>query len=133
MEGAYYSITFHLLSGVLTNDEIVIVRDHLVSGHFKFYSLVAAQVMPNHVLLILQPTVGYGLVRIMKGIKGVTAKLINQGREDTGSLWLEEYYDRIIRSPKELDKQLKYIYENPLRAGLTEDPSDYPGWWQNNE
>lgn len=66
----------------------------------------------------------------MKGIKGVSAHLLNFKRGTSGSLWYDESFDRIIRNQKELDEKLKYIYENPLRAGIVERPEDYWGWFQ---
>ncbi len=33
-------------------------------------------------------------------------------------IWQRNYYDRIIRNEKELDKIKKYIFENPLKWEL---------------
>ncbi len=33
-------------------------------------------------------------------------------------IWQRNYYDRIIRNEKELDKIRKYIFENPLKWEL---------------
>jgi len=85
--------------------------------------------MPNHVHLILKPNENYSLSRIMKGIKGVTARLINIHRSSSGTLWLDESFDRIIRNQREFDEKLKYMYENPVSAGLVDNGDDYCGWF----
>ena len=105
------------------------MRDHITTGHDKFYRLYAVQVMSSHVHLILQPKTGYSLSQIMNGIKGVTSRLVNQNRVARGHLWREESYDRIIRNEKELLEKIKYMYENPVKAGVVDDGNKYPGWF----
>ena len=43
-------------------------------------------------------------------------------------LWQEGYYDRFIRSEKELQEVIRYMAYNPVRAGLATQPEDYPYW-----
>ena len=131
IEGSYYHLVFQLKIAKLSNAEIVMVLKHIREGHEKYYRLIAAQIMPDHAHLILQPIEGYSLPRVMKGIKSTTARMINRFRNRTGSVWKENYFDRIIRSPKDLDEKLNYMLENPIRAGLVEDGWDYLGWFFN--
>ncbi len=65
----------------------------------------------------------------MKGIKGKTARLLNQGRRSKGSVWQAESFDRIVRDQAELDEKLEYMLNNPVKAGLTADPWNYAGWY----
>ena len=74
-----------------------------------FYILIAEVVMPDHTHLLLTPSGGYSLSQIMKGIKGVSARKVNQMRNTTGTVWQDEYYDRIIRDQKELDEKIHYF------------------------
>ena len=78
--------------------------------------------MPDHVHLIMNPLDDFSLSRIMKGIKGVSARLLNQYRNTSGNIWLDESFDRIIRDEEEFDQKLKYMFENPVRADLVENP-----------
>jgi len=78
LAGSVYYVTFRLASGELATAERKIVLDHVKSGHARFYELAAAVVMPDHVHLILKPHDGFTVSRIMKGIKGVSARLLNQ-------------------------------------------------------
>jgi putative transposase len=43
-------------------------------------------------------------------------------------LWQESYFDRTIRSEESLPDIVKYIIENPLRAGLVATLQEYPHW-----
>ena len=129
IEGAYYFITFKAYSGNFTLQEIEVILDIIRSGHTERYKLIAAQVMSNHVHLILQPNTGIPLSEVMRWIKGVTARRINQCRGKKGSIWMIDYFDRIIRSQSDLNEKLKYMYENPVRNELIEKPESYKGWY----
>jgi len=109
------------------------VKNHIVSGGGRYYHLLAAQVMPDHVHLLLRPCRNFSLSRILKGIKGTTARLVNLRRGTRGSLWQEEYFDEIVRTRKELRDKLNYMFRNPVKSGLTRDPWKYPGWYVNRE
>jgi REP element-mobilizing transposase RayT len=41
-------------------------------------------------------------------------------------LWAKGYYDRIVREDEYLARYVEYIRENPVRAGLVSDATDYP-------
>ncbi|HLA85155.1 MAG TPA: transposase [Thermoguttaceae bacterium] len=131
LSGSVYYVTFHLASGELTETERQLVSDHVKSGHGRFYDLAAATVMPDHVHLILKPRDGFTLSRILKGIKGASARLLNQRRNATGRVWQEESWDRILRDPAEFDEKLQYMYNNPVKAGLVVAPDTYDGWFYN--
>ena len=133
LEGASYFVTFRLAASPLAEEEILLVRDHIISGGTKFYDLIAAAVLPSHVHLLLRPRKGVSLSRAMKGIKGVTARSLNQRRGRRGSLWQDESYDRIVRDERELFEKLNYMLLNAVKAELTTDPENYVGWFLNRE
>lgn len=122
-------VTFRLLRGELTPTERRTVRDHITAGHGRYYDLAAAVVMPDHVHLLLAPHAGYELSRVMKGIKGVSAKRLNEARGTSGPVWQDESWDRIVRDAAEFDEKLAYMLNNPVKAGLFEDGMRYGGWW----
>jgi hypothetical protein len=62
----------------------------------------------------------------MKGIKGVAARLINQSRNSTGTVWQDESWDRIIRDEREFETKLQYMADNPVKAGLVRQIEEYP-------
>ena len=131
VEGAIYFVTFRLKSGVLSRSEQQIVFNHIRYGNGKFCLLIAVVVMPDHVHLIFKPLKAFSLSRIMKGIKGVSARFVNKSRNSRGPLWQDESYDRIMRNVGELHQKINYMYYNPVRAGLIEDPDEYPFWYYN--
>ena len=126
LNGATYFVTFRLLVGVLSDTERQMMIDHLLEGDGVFYSLDTAVVMPDHCHLLIRPKQGYDLSRVMKGIKGVSAKKINQSRGARGSIWQDESQDRIMRDEEEAIEKARYILENSVRAGLVEKASNYP-------
>lgn len=105
--------------------------NHLKSGDNKFYHLLAAIVMPDHVHLILITKNDNTLSQIMKGIKGKSAREINKVRNAKGSIWQDESFDRIIRDENELLEKLNYMLNNPVKAGLADDAWQYHGWYFN--
>ncbi len=120
-------MTFRTSKGMLSVDEQGAVLKHVKKGDGEFYDLTAAVVMPDHVHLLLTPKEEYTLSRIMKGIKGGSARRINTMRHHSGRVWQHESYDRIVRDEDELLEKVEYLFNNPLKAGLTDDPLNYPG------
>jgi REP element-mobilizing transposase RayT len=95
--------------------------------------LHAIVVMPDHVHMILTPlTMGgsvVSLVEILRGIKGASARFINQKLGHEGSVWQEESFDHVLRASEALDQKTLYILENPVRQGLIDDWHNYRWIW----
>ncbi len=73
--------------------------------------------MPNHVHVLL--TAHVAVPRLLASLKGITAKRANQILGLCGRpFWQEESYDHVVRNGPEFQRILKYIEENPVRAGL---------------
>jgi putative transposase len=88
------------------------------------YALHAFVVMPNHVHVLAAPAVALSI--LTKSLKGITAKRANTMLALTGSpFWQEESYDHLVRHAQEFDKIRNYIEENPVRAGLVREASEY--------
>jgi putative transposase len=43
-------------------------------------------------------------------------------------LWQKSYFDRTLRSDEDLAAVIRYVIENPVRAGLATVPAEYPHW-----
>ena len=127
--GLAYHLTFALKAGRLSAEEIKLVLDHIRAGDPEFYELFAAAVMPNHVHVLLQPRPGVELVRIVKGMKGASARKINQARGAKGQVWKEECYDRIVRDQEDFEVKVQYLLNNPVKAGLVKDGLQYEGMY----
>jgi putative transposase len=90
----------------------------------RVYTLDAYCVMPNHVHLVCKPLSNEGRVfslsKIMQALKGFTAWQANRLLKRKGDFWQHENYDHVVRDEKELEQIVKYVLNNPLRAGLPE-------------
>ena len=92
-----------------------------VLGHYVLHAFV---VMPNHVHFLITPK--SELPKIMKSIKGITARRANAMLSLAGSrFWQEESYDGLVRDEHEFKKIGNYIEENPVGAGLVRTSSEY--------
>jgi REP element-mobilizing transposase RayT len=129
MPGSTYFITFRTKTGELTPAERTLVLQHLQTGDGKYYSLCSAVIMPDHVHLLITPNEGIELPRIMRGIKGVSARQINDLRGSNGEVWQDECFDRIVRDQNELDEKLNYMLNNPAKRELVDDPWEYEWWY----
>lgn len=87
---ATYFVTFRTKIGELTIKEQGIALDHIKKGQGLYYALIAAIVMPDHIYLLLTPHKQYGLSRVMKGLKGGSAREINILRGCVGHVWQDE-------------------------------------------
>ena len=90
------------------------------------YLLHAWVVMPNHVHALFAPCANYELADILGGWKSYTAKRANEILGRTGPFWQPEYYDRYVRDADHLDSAIRYIENNPVKAGLCMEQRDWP-------
>ena len=106
------------------------VITNVLYDHGRRYDLHIGVVMPDHTHLLLQPLtkaidVWHELPEIMKSLKGVSARRINQLLGTSGTVWQEEYFDRIVRDENEYDEKVNYMWNNPFKAGLVGDPDEW--------
>ena len=82
------------------------------------YNLMAYAIMPNHIHLLIEPK--KDLAIIMKMLKGSSVKLLNESLNMSGSFWAREYYDKVLRDEKQVDKTIRYVLNNPVKANLSD-------------
>jgi REP element-mobilizing transposase RayT len=102
-----------------------IVETALLHGFGIEYELFAWVVMPNHAHVLIAPIVGNRLADIVQAWKSWSAKAINARRGASGIVWQREYFDRFIRDERHFAAALAYIEENPVKAGLAANASDW--------
>lgn len=105
-----------------------LVCDTLHYWNSKRYTLVCYCIMPNHVHMVIDvlnfipveylKKQTYELSRIMESIKRYTARRSNTMLHRSGRFWQKESYDRVVRDGKELNETLRYIVDNPVKAGF---------------
>ena len=104
-----------------------VVADALMYGESgrQLYQLRAWVIMPNHVHVLLRPTIP--LPVITRWLKGSTARQANLILGRTGkAFWQDESFDHRIRDEVELDRIVRYVEYNPVGAGLAENPRAWP-------
>jgi REP element-mobilizing transposase RayT len=96
------------------------------------YELVAFCIMPNHVHLLIRSfvnitaehqgkTAKYPLADTLRLIKGSTARECNLTLGRSGKFWHHESYDHYVRDEEEFERIIKYILNNPVKAGLVKE------------
>lgn len=129
--GSVYFITFRTYKDVvLSEDARDVALSSILFWKDKKFSLYGAVVMPDHAHIILQPLEKaqqcfYSLADILHSIKSYSAKKINSLSGSSGTVWLDENFDRIVRDDEELLEKMNYIKNNPVKTGLPEVAADY--------
>ena len=100
-----------------------IVADGLHFLDNRAYKLNAYCVMSNHVHTVFRPLLTesgsqFSLARIMKSIKGYTAREANRVLGRKGNFWEPENYDHYVRDATEYERIIRYVLNNPVKAGL---------------
>jgi putative transposase len=108
---------------------------HFLDG--KRYDLLCSCIMPNHIHLIIDTT-GFGkagplqnngllsLTRILASLKSYTAHESNKLLHRSGQFWQQESYDHVIRDSEELRNMIRYVLNNPVKAGLVRFWQEWP-------
>ena len=111
----------------LSNHQVAdLVAESLHYRDGKVYDLEAFSIMPNHGHVVFAPLEGsngkyFSLSTIMHSLKLHTALEANKilGRE--GAFWQHENYDHYVRDEGELERIIKYVIYNTVKAGLVDD------------
>jgi len=61
--------------------------------------------------------------RLFKQRSGYAYRRLTGDRE---VLWQKSYYDHVLRRDEDLSDAARYIWGNPVRAGLVDNARDYP-------
>ena len=90
------------------------------------YRLIGWVIMPNHVHALIETRDGHSVGGIVQSWKAFTARKANGILGRTGALWDRDYFDRYIRDDHHLAAVIRYIEQNPVKAGLAAAPEDWP-------
>jgi REP element-mobilizing transposase RayT len=80
-------------------------------------------VLSNHYHLAIR-TSDVPLAASLHTLQGQFSRSFNRRWSRSGSLWQSRYHAKLIDEQRYLSQVVLYIHLNPVRAGLTEDPSD---------
>jgi REP element-mobilizing transposase RayT len=100
-----------------------LVQQALLERYSHLYTLWAYVVMANHLHVFLKPEHEASIETITKHLKGYTAREANRLLQRTGSpFWQDESFDHWSRDRAEFVRIVRYIENNPVKAGLVENP-----------
>lgn len=75
------------------------------------------------------PVKFHSLASIMHSIKRRTANEGNKLLGRSGTFWQDESYDRFTRDQAEWQRTIRYVLNNPVKAGLVNDWLEWPWNW----
>ncbi len=82
--------------------------------------------MPNHVHVLFTQLEDWSLSKILHSWKSFTVKQANKLLGSSGCFWQPEYFDRLIKSERQFEFTLRYILNNPVKAGLCKEFQEWP-------
>jgi REP element-mobilizing transposase RayT len=103
-----------------------IVQGDLLSFDGDKFRLWAWVIMPNHIHFLATRSEHLTLASIMQSFKSLTSHKANRILNRRGSFWMADYFDRYIRNAEHFAKTVRYIEENPVKAGLCRSRKEWP-------
>lgn len=102
-----------------------LVEQCLLEFDGQRYRLLAWVIMPNHVHALIEAWEGYPLAAVVHTWKSYSAHRANELLGRTGHFWHRDYFDRYVRNQRHLEHAIRYIHDNPVKAGLVERAEDW--------
>ncbi len=102
-----------------------LVEETLLHFHGQRYRLLAWCIMPNHVHVMVETSVGHPLPQVVHSWKTYSAREANRLLAREGPFWMRDYFDRFIRNVEHLQAARAYIEANPVKARLVEVPEKW--------
>lgn len=113
-------------SCVLKDDKVAkIVHDAIFFYHGKKCNVISWCIMPNHVHVLIEVMKNISLSSILHSWRSFSSNEINKVLNRSGRLWMPEYFDRFIRDNDHFNNVVDYIHNNPVKAGLVKEATDY--------
>lgn len=120
------------------------VADKIHDYHSQKYTLICFCIMPNHVHLLVEllskdkqdkdeAAKFLPLTDVLKLLKGSTAYESNKVLDRRGQFWQHESYDHLVRNNDELERVIRYILLNPVKAGFVDDWKDWKWTYCNDK
>ena len=103
-----------------------IVEDALLHFDGERYHPIAWTIMPNHVHVLIEPKADQSVGNIVSSWKRFSARMANRALGRSGPFWQDDYWDTYIRNERHFESTISYIMNNPVKAGLAQEPADWP-------
>jgi REP element-mobilizing transposase RayT len=95
-----------------------ILSDSLTHFDGERYTQHALVVMPNHVHVLFSLLGNHALADVVKSWKTFTSREIHRLTEASGTFWMKDYFDRLVRDTAHFWRCARYIRRNPEKARL---------------
>lgn len=88
--------------------------------HGERYHLGSFAIAGNHVHVLVSPSEEVELSSVIHSWKSYSSNAINKALGRSGRLWMDEYFDRILRNQIHLDRVEEYIAEHVRQGAYVE-------------
>ena len=95
-----------------------------VSHGLRSCRLLAYCLMPDHLHVVTTVDRGGDLIKLLDGFKSFTTKTWRDGG-GAGPLWQASFHDRGLRTSEDVEAAVRYVWGNPVRAGLVSEGDEY--------
>jgi REP element-mobilizing transposase RayT len=86
------------------------------------WQLIAAVAMPDHLHVLATIAVETSIPPMVARWKRFTART-------HGVRWQRDFFEHRLRQTEHVDAKREYLRQNPVRAGLVQDPDEWPYFW----
>ena len=90
------------------------------------FKIFAYCLMTNHIHLILQISDKATISKIMQSITIAHTRYYHYTYHSSGHVWQGRFRSPLVSSDEYLLAAMRYVEQNPLRAGIVDDLKDYP-------
>jgi REP element-mobilizing transposase RayT len=97
-----------------------IMAEALHHFHDERYHLGSFAIAGNHVHVLVSPHVGVELSSVIHSWKSFTSNAINKALGRSGRLWMDEYFDRLLRNQLHLERVEDYIAAHVRQGAYVE-------------
>jgi putative transposase len=102
---------------------IDVLRSYVAARKFIIHDFV---VMPNHVHLLLTVDQSLSIEKAMQFAKGGFSYRVKKELGYLGEIWQPGFSEVRILDRRSFLQHRKYIYDNPVKAGLVDAPEKFP-------
>jgi putative transposase len=90
------------------------------------FEVLAYCFMPEHLHLLVRAVEEADLVAFVRLFKQLSGYDYRRSTGDPQVLWQTSYHDHVLRREEDTLAVARYVWGNPVRAGLADSPREYP-------
>ena len=102
---------------------IDVLRNYVQARKFQVHDFV---IMRDHVHLLVTVSGAMSVEKAMQLVKGSFSFRAKKELEFAGEIWQRGFSDVRVRDQESFRAHQRYLYDNPVRAGMANSPEEYP-------